>query len=227
MKSRPPNCLTVFATAASTCSGRLTSHCSTRKVNFSASACACNSLLAAASMPSETTLAPPFANRFAIARPIPVVPVTIATLPSNSFMWVPVFLFVRCPPKKRNPNPSHSSIRAPRRAAQPALSAGPRTNIPDSFSFRCHRPANAHDRDASEPHDLRGLRRDGASLPPARHESRRPYPSFHSNAPPHRTIHLPPAPPAVNGRNEFATRILAPSPPERCLFARQTIPRRR
>ena len=32
------------------------------------------------------TLAPPAAKRLAIARPMPVVPVTIATLPSNSFM---------------------------------------------------------------------------------------------------------------------------------------------
>src|SRR5260370_24768052 len=36
-------------------------------------------------MPQAVTLAPPEARRLAMARPIPVVPVTIATLFSNSF----------------------------------------------------------------------------------------------------------------------------------------------
>jgi len=36
-------------------------------------------------MPQAVTLAPPEARRMAMARPIPVVPVTIATLFSNSF----------------------------------------------------------------------------------------------------------------------------------------------
>jgi hypothetical protein len=43
-------------------------------------------LFAPASMPQAITLAPPDASLFAMARPIPVVPVTTATLPSNSFM---------------------------------------------------------------------------------------------------------------------------------------------
>jgi hypothetical protein len=46
--------------------------------------------LALCSMPHATTIAPPRAKRLAIARPIPVVPVTIATRPANSaILWCP------------------------------------------------------------------------------------------------------------------------------------------
>src|SRR5258708_7324253 len=42
--------------------------------------------LAARWMPQATIAAPPAARRLALARPIPVVPVTKATLPSKSFI---------------------------------------------------------------------------------------------------------------------------------------------
>src|SRR6202008_790039 len=42
--------------------------------------------LATRSMPQAMIAAPPAARRLAVARPIPVVPVTRATLPSKSFI---------------------------------------------------------------------------------------------------------------------------------------------
>ena len=89
MISRPPCVLTVWATTDLTWSGWLTSQVSTSSDNPLACASCCSSWLADDSMPHATTLHPPAARRFAIARPIPVVPVTIATwFQIPSYAWL-------------------------------------------------------------------------------------------------------------------------------------------
>ena len=79
-------CRRCLATTDCTCSGRLTSHSATRSVECCASDICWSARFASASMPQAMTFAPPDASLFAMARPIPVVPVTMATLFSNSFM---------------------------------------------------------------------------------------------------------------------------------------------
>src|SRR5260370_21869045 len=64
--------------------------------NFPAPAAAASSAFACSSMPNASTLAPPWARRIAQALPIPLVPVTSATLPSKSILappCVPIWFF--------------------------------------------------------------------------------------------------------------------------------------
>src|SRR5271166_836825 len=86
MMSRPPNRLTVLLMTDWTSSTLDTSQRSTWRVKLSFPASRANSSFPVVSMPHATTCAPPAAKRIAIARPMPVVPVTRATFPANSFM---------------------------------------------------------------------------------------------------------------------------------------------
>src|ERR1700737_1202583 len=88
----PPDSLPPFFPAAWTAPTCVTSHCSTCKLNALALASAASSPFAATSIPQARTFAPPAAKRLAIARPMPVVPVTTATFPSNSLMWLLAFV---------------------------------------------------------------------------------------------------------------------------------------
>src|SRR6516164_6413084 len=111
-KSRPPKFVTALLTVCWTCSGRLTSHNSASRAWPCASACCWSSRLAFPSMPQARTLAPLAASRRATARPIPVVPVTIAILLRNSVMGGLLTSVVSSPPEIGSTQGSWTELRS-------------------------------------------------------------------------------------------------------------------
>src|SRR5579863_8018929 len=191
--SSPPKRVTVSAIIDRIVSSSVTSTFSTSTVDPSFSASSASVRFPAASMPHATTRAPPAAKRSAIARPTPVVPVTNATFPENSFID-------DTPPVQglRASSPA-SPLATPR-----APSTGPPTNIPDSLFSQCRPPANVHGPDAWEFHDPHAPPVYAALLLPAKRESRPIYPNSRPDAPLHKTIRLALASPAEGARSECA-----------------------
>src|SRR5580693_1030812 len=143
-----PSRSTAFCTVRSTDAGSETSHASTPRSSFKRDASAAKSLLAFASIPKPATRAPPCARRSAIARPIPVVPVTTAALLENSLI-----AFAILPKSYR----FQAARRERRTAARESLLAIPLvlSAVPQRSSQRCppcqyRRPVGARDRAASE-----------------------------------------------------------------------------
>src|ERR1700688_206093 len=96
----------------------------------------------------------------------------------------------------------------------------------DLLSCRCHPPADARGRDASEFRDLAGQRFADAILLSSKPDSRPPYRNCHPDAPLHETIHLAPLSPVEGAQSECERRIPEPCPADRCRLSLQTTPRK-
>src|SRR5579872_1335838 len=201
MMSSPPKPVTVFAITERIASRSVTSPLSTCTSNLACSASSASALFPSDSMPHATTRAPPVAKRSAIARPIPVVPVTKATFPENSCIGcAQASLTNRLTPPIRG---LRASCLALLRAIRPTPSTAPPTNTRDSLFSQCHPPANVHGRDAWEFHDPPAPPARDAPLLPAKPELRAIYPNCQPDALPHEKIRPALASPAGDARSEY------------------------